>query len=253
LRGSEMVKFITSEKLSELPRIKHGFFTRLGGVSGGIYAQLNCGTRSDDERASIIQNRLLARKCLAKEATLVEIHQTHSDKVHIFDGDSGVVQADAIVTDQKNIALSVVTADCAPILFADEVAAVIGAVHAGWQGAQTGIIENTISAMCELGATPKNITAAIGPCIAQKSYEVGPEFFERINNDIYFLQSKKKNHYLFDLESYVSDLIRQRKVSKIDALGVDTYPEINDFFSYRRKSHLGEKDYGRQISIILQH
>ena len=158
-----MAEYLTSDKLSVLQTIKHGFFSRSGGLSNGIYATLNCGTHSHDEPNHVIKNRLTASSSLLPGAALVEIHQTHSNKVHIYKGDLTVVDADAVVTDRKNIALSVVTADCAPILFADNNASVIGAAHAGWQGARAGIIENTIAAMCELGAKCENIVAAIGP------------------------------------------------------------------------------------------
>lgn len=248
-----MASFITSDKLSNFSRVKHGFFNRSGGTSTGIYSKLNCGTHSDDNPDSITKNRNIAANSILQGSTLVEIHQTHSNNVHIFNGEVIVAQADAIVTDQKDIALSVVTADCAPILFADNDASVIGAAHAGWQGARSGIIENTVAAMCDLGARPENIVAAIGPCISKQSYEVGQEFYELINNDSYFEKSDRATHYMFDLESYVSDRIWQSEVTKIDTLGIDTYAEINNFFSYRRKTHLNEKDYGRQISIIAQH
>ena len=171
----------------------------------------------------------------------------------MFNGDLSVVDADAVVTDQKNVALSVVTADCAPILFADPKIGVIAAAHAGWQGARAGIIKNTVNCMRDLGANPENIVAAIGPCISQNNYEVGPEFYEKIANEDYFEKSTRENHYLFDLESYTSDKIWQTGITNIDPLGIDTYAEINNFFSYRRKTHLDENDYGRQISIILQH
>lgn len=247
-----MASYVSSKRLLDLSTIKHGFFSRSGGVSTGIYSKLNCGTHSGDDADNINQNRQIACNSILEGSTLVEIHQTHSPNVHVFNGDLSVVRADAVVTDCKNIALSVVTADCAPILFADNDASIIGAAHAGWQGARSGIIENTVAAMCELGAHPENIVAAIGPCITQQSYEVGPEFYELINNDNYFAQSERENHYMFDLESYVSDRIWQSEVTKIDPLGIDTYAEINNFFSYRRKTHLGEIDYGRQISIIVQ-
>lgn len=248
-----MVNYITSDKLNDCSSIKHGFFKRSGGVSSGIYAKLNCGTHSHDDPQNVIKNRLIAASSLQPGAKLVEIHQTHSSNVHVFNGDLTVVDADAIVTDQKNVALSVVTADCAPILFSDPDAGVIAAAHAGWQGARTGIIENTVSSMRDLGADPENIVAAIGPCISQDNYEVGPEFYERIAGEDYFKKSTRANHYLFDLESYTSDKIWQAGITKIDPVGIDTYAEINNFFSYRRKTHLDENDYGRQISIILQH
>ncbi|HRW29935.1 MAG TPA: peptidoglycan editing factor PgeF, partial [Emcibacteraceae bacterium] len=226
---------------------------RLGGVSTGIYHSLNCGTHSGDDGQNIAKNRLIASSTLLPGAALAEIHQTHSNKVHIFNGDIRTVDADAIVTNEKNVALSIVTADCAPVLFVDQFAAVIGAAHAGWKGARNGIIHNTIEAMCELGADRQNIVAAIGPCIAQKSYEVGDDLYKQIDNDSYFLPATRAGHYQFDLESYVFDRIWQNEVTKIDALGIDTYPYANNFFSYRRKTHLDEPDYGRQISIIVQH
>ncbi|MEZ5759235.1 MAG: peptidoglycan editing factor PgeF [Emcibacteraceae bacterium] len=242
-----------SEKLEKIANIKHGFFGRLGGVSSGIYHSLNCGTHSGDEAQNVTKNRLIASTTLLPGAALAEIHQTHSNKVHIFNGDIRTVDADAIVTNEKNVALSIVTADCAPVLFVDQFAAVIGAAHAGWKGARNGIIQNTIEAMCELGADRHNIVAAIGPCIAQKSYEVGEDLYRQIDNDSYFIPGPRAGHYQFDLESYVFDRIWQNEVTKIDALGLDTYPHANNFFSYRRKTHLDEPDYGRQISIIVQH
>lgn len=247
-----MAEYLTSQKLDSVPQTKHGFFTRQGGVSKDIYSSLNCGTHSHDDAESVIKNRVIALNSLNSTATLVEIHQTHTPLVHIFDGDLSVVQVDAIVSDRKNIALSVVTADCAPVLLADPDAGVIGAAHAGWKGAYYGIIKNTVEAMCKLGASVENITAAIGPCITQNSYEVGQEFNDKINNESYFKNSNRDNHYLFDLESYVFDRLWQNRITKIDTLNTDTYDEKNDLFSYRRKTHLSENDYGRQISIILQ-
>lgn len=247
-----MAEYVKSELLAKSNKIKHGFFTRNGGTSNGIYHSLNCGTYSNDHHENILKNRSLALHALSKKSKLIEIHQTHSNIVHIFDNQENIPDADAIVTDQKNIALSIVTADCAPVLFADEEAGVIGAAHAGWKGAFTGILENTITQMCELGATKENITAAIGPCISQASYEVGPEFFEKIQDDKYFLKSTNQGNFQFNLESYVYDKLLNTGLNNIDALNTDTYPINNGFFSYRRKTHLNEEDYGRQISIILQ-
>lgn len=247
-----MVKCVESEKLSLLPHIKHGFFKRSGGVSEGIYAKLNCRKMSKDIPGNVHKNRQMACESLSPAAKLFEIKQTHSSIVHTFDGYFIVPEADAVVTDQKNIALSVVTADCAPVLLSDPINGVIGAAHAGWKGASSGIIKNTVSAMIKLGAEAENIIAAIGPCIAQKSYEVGLEFFDQISDDNYFISSNRKDHYLFDLESFVSDRLWQSGVTKIDPLNIDTYDETNNFFSYRRRTHLEEEDYGCQISIILQ-
>ena len=248
-----MVSCVKSEKLSPLSQVSHGFFKRSGGVSSGLYAKLNCRKMSNDITENVQKNRELACGSLSPEATLFEIKQTHSATVHTFDGHFIVPEADAVVTNQKNIALSVVTADCAPVLLADPVANIIGAAHAGWKGAATGIIKNTVSAMVDLGAEVTNITAAIGPCIAQKSYEVGPDLFDQISDNNYFIPSTRDDHHLFDLESFVSDRLWQSGVTKIDPLHIDTYDETNNFFSYRRHTHMQEDDYGCQISIILQH
>lgn len=232
--------------------IKHGFFKRSGGVSNGIYSKLNCRSASADDPKNVKENRQIALRSLSNGATMANIKQIHSAYVHIYDNKYDIPEADAIVTNQKNIALSISTADCVPILFADPVAEVIGAAHAGWKGAHGGIVENTVSTMCEIGASVENITAAIGPCIAQKSYEVGPELYDKIADRNYFTMSKNVGHYMFDLENYVSDRLWQSEITKIDALHLDTYDETNNFFSYRRTTHFGEDDYGCQISIILQ-
>ena len=247
-----MASYHESEKLNKIPTIKHGFFKRSGGVSSGIYAKLNCRTTSNDDLFNVKKNRDIALKSLSHNAEMANIKQIHSARVHIYDGKRTAPEADGIVTDQKNVALSISTADCAPILLSDPVAGVIAAAHAGWKGAYGGIIENTVAAMCELGATTENITAAVGPCIAQKSYEVGPELYDAIANRTYFTMSKNVGRYMFDLENYVSDKLWQSKITNIDLLQLDTYNETNNFFSYRRTTHLGEKDYGCQISIIVQ-
>lgn len=247
-----MTNPVKSTLLNRLPTIKHGFFNKMGGCSQGIYSTLNCGTYSHDDPENVLKNRDIALKSLSNDAKLIEIHQTHSNHVHLYNGEDHVVDADAIVTDQANIALSIVTADCSPILLADAQAHIIAAVHAGWKGAASGIIENTVDKMCTLGADIKNIHAAIGPSIAQCSYEVGPEFYSEINDETYFIKSEKEDHYLFDLEKYVKDKLSANGIVNIDPLGIDTYDKVNDFFSYRRKTHLEESDYGRQISIILQ-
>ena len=247
-----MAESVKSIALSKLENIKHGFFTRNGGVSNGIYKSLNCGIYSNDKKDNIFKNRALACKGLSEQAQLIEIHQTHSNKVHVFNNHNTVPEADAIVTDQKNIALSIVTADCAPVLFADNKNSIIGAAHAGWKGAYSGILENTIAEMCKLGASKENIVAAIGPCIAQKSYEVGPEFFKKFRDKQYFTEISNAGFYQFNLETYVSDKLLEAGVKNIDFLNKDTYPPNNGFFSYRRKTHLNEDDYGRQISIIIQ-
>lgn len=247
-----MAEFFTSEMLSTIPQIKHGFFCRDGGVSKGIYSSLNCGVHSHDNSKNVLKNRNIAVSSLSDKAVLAEIHQIHSNKVHIIQDEFTVIDADGVVTDRDDIALSIVTADCAPVLFVDDNAHVIAASHAGWQGAYSGIIENTINTMCSIGADKKNITAAIGPCIAQKSYEVGPEFFNKIADEKFFKLSEKKGHFLFDLEGYVYSKLKACNILRIDKLSIDTYEQENNCFSYRRKTHMREDDYGRQVSIILQ-
>ncbi|MCC3861003.1 peptidoglycan editing factor PgeF [Pseudemcibacter aquimaris] len=247
-----MADFVISKPLSQNNSIKHGFFKRTGGHSDGIYASLNCGTYSGDHKDTILKNRSLACSTFSKNAKLIELHQIHSNKVVVYDENYEIADADGIVTDRRDIALSVVTADCAPVLFADANAGVIGAAHAGWKGAHTGVLDNTVDKMCVLGANRKNITAVIGPCIAQNSYEVGPDFFNAIDNEKYFLSSNNPDHHMFDLSGYVFDKLKGCGIGLIDALNIDTYDKKNDFFSYRRKTHLNENDYGRQISIILQ-
>ncbi|MDG1858053.1 MAG: peptidoglycan editing factor PgeF [Emcibacteraceae bacterium] len=244
-----MIDYIKSTLLK---KTKHGFFQKSGGCSTGIYSSLNTGTHSNDCSKLVHQNRNLAVQSLSTKAKLIEIHQTHSNVVHTYDGTDKVVEADAIVTHMSNIALSIVTADCAPVLFADQKAGIIGAAHAGWKGANSGIIENTVNAMCDLGSSKGNIIAAIGPCIAQCSYEVGPEFFKTISDEKYFKVSDNSDHYLFDLEMYIHNMLINVGILHIDTLSIDTYDKNNNFFSYRRKTHLKEEDYGRQISIILQ-
>ena len=217
---------------------------------------MNCGPGSSDEPKDIQKNlKIVSKKIKAKSKKIFLLNQVHSNKLHYLDKYSDINNkflGDALVTNKKNIPIAVLTADCVPILIYDNNLKIISVIHAGWKGAFTGILENTISKMCELGATKENITAAIGPCISQASYEVGPEFFEKIQDDKYFLKSTNEGNFQFNLESYVYDKLLSTGLNNIDALNTDTYPINNGFFSYRRKTHLNEEDYGRQISIILQ-
>lgn len=230
--------------------VLHGFFTRGGGVSTGIYGSLNCGPGSDDDPAHVVENRARALNPLSETADLIGLHQIHSNIVHIIDAPLRL-EGDGFVTNRPGLALSILTADCAPLLFADPQAGVIGAAHAGWKGAATGIIENTVQKMCDLGAERSRITAAIGPCIAQPSYEVGPEFYDKINDSRFFTPSNKNGHHQFDLPGYILAQLHKSGLTKIDHIARDTYCQEQDFFSYRRTTHRGENDYGRQISIIL--
>lgn len=238
--------------------IVHGFFTRAGGVSSGIYEGLNVGLGSADERKAVTENRRRVAGALrVAPEHLVTLHQVHSpDIVHVtdpFEGDRP--KADAMVTDRPGLALGVLTADCGPVLFADPQARVIGAAHAGWRGAFSGVLENTIAAMEELGARRESIVAVLGPAIGASNYEIGPEFIERLvkadsGNGRYFSPSGREGHALFDLNAYSLDRLAQAGV-ETDHIDMCTYAEEKLLFSYRRATHRGEKDYGRQISAIV--
>lgn len=238
--------------------IRHGYFTRIGGVSEGIYQGLNIGTGSADDRALVHENRRRVAQWMGVPADhLLTAYQIHSSDVIVarkpFTGERP--KADAIVTDRAGIAVGASTADCGPVLFADAEMRVIGAAHAGWKGAFTGVLENTITAMEALGAKRENIVAVLGPSIGPANYEVGPEFVERftsvdVANDRYFAPSGKAGHSLFDLNTYTIDRLRKAGVVA-ECLGRCTYAEENLFYSYRRTTHRKEPDYGRQVSAIV--
>lgn len=240
-----------------LDGVAHGFLARTGGASTGIYESLNVGIGSDDIKSDVETNRRRATEAVAPDATLVTVHQVHSPDVvtvtHAFpDGDRP--QVDAMVTDKPNLALGILTADCAPILLADRDAGVIGAAHAGWKGAMTGVAKSVVEAMEKLGADRSQITAAIGPCIGRGSYEVDDEFrkrFEAIEpeNEQYFRDGAPGHHY-FDLEAYVAAWLAFCGIQTVETLGLDTYTDEERFFSYRRATHRSEPDYGRQLSVI---
>lgn len=237
--------------------IRHGYFTRSGGVSEGIYRGLNVGLGSNDDRERVLENRrrVAAWFGLPLER-LATAHQIHSSDVVTIDGayDGTRAEADALVTATPGIALGVLAADCGPILFADAENRVIGAAHAGWKGALYGVLENTIEAMIKLGARREAIAACLGPSISQESYEVGPEFIERFTShdpayDAYFVASEQPGHAMFDLQKLTVDRLTAAGVAA-DMLGICTYPDVERFFSYRRTTHAKEADYGRQISAI---
>ncbi|WP_028032631.1 peptidoglycan editing factor PgeF [Chelativorans sp. J32] len=238
--------------------VRHGFFTRRGGVSTGIFESLNVGLGSTDSSESVRENRRRVSVAMGVTAEdLVTLHQCHSAEVvtveEPFPADSRP-KADALVTSRPGLALGVLAADCGPVLFADAEAQVIGAAHAGWKGALTGVLENTIAAMERLGARRERVAAVLGPSISQENYEVGPEFIERFvqadgGNARYFRDSGRAGHALFDLNLYTIDRLTRAGV-KAEALGRCTYADGDCFFSYRRATHRGEPDYGRQISAI---
>jgi hypothetical protein len=242
-------------------RIAHGFFGRTGGVSKGIYESLNCGTGSKDDPMAVLENRRRATGALtdSDSARLVTCYQIHSAIAVSVSGPWDVREnpkADAMVTDRTGIMLGILTADCAPVLLADAQAHVVGAAHAGWNGAISGVIESVVSAMTELGAARERISASIGPSISQAAYEVGPEFEERFRDadtdfSTYFEQAERLGHWQFDLEGFVAHRLAQAGVGSVNPLGACTYAREADFFSYRRATHRGEPDYGRQLSAIM--
>jgi polyphenol oxidase len=246
---------LTSPLLDGLP---HGFLGSGGGVSSGLYASLNVGLGSGDDPARVQENRRRAGAAVLPGAALATVHQVHSADAVLVDApfaDDARPAADALVTTRPGLLIGVLTADCAPILFADSEAGVVGAAHAGWGGAFGGIIASTVSLMLLHGAQLSRICAAIGPCIAQRSYEVGEEFLARFltedaSHERYFAAGRSAGKYQFDLEGFVALRLAQAGVARIDLLGEDTYAQETRFFSYRRTTHRKESDYGRQISLI---
>lgn len=243
----------------ECANLRHGFFTRKGGVSEGIYASLNCGPGSSDDAAAVQENRRRAvDKAGLNSAPLVTCYQVHSaDVVRVTEpwAQADAPKADALVTKQKGIALGVLTADCAPVLFCDAQAGVVGAAHAGWKGAVGGVLEATVLEMTRLGAKPQNIRAAVGPCIHQKSYEVGTELCEAVLKAsewayALFEPSGRAEHYQFDLPGYVAGRLARMELGRFEVLAFDTYADDQQFFSYRRTTHQGGGDYGRELSLI---
>lgn len=250
---------ITSEALAS-PHIRHGFFTRQGGHSSGIFASLNCGMGSGDDKALVIKNRTAVAAALGvDEAHLLTAFQVHSPTaLHVTVPWEAAdrPRVDALVTATPGLALAVLTADCGPILFADVKAGVIGAAHAGWKGALTGITAATLAAMEKLGAKRANIVAVIGPMISQNAYEVGPEFPERFidagaTNARFFTPSQRQGHSMFDLSGYLESRLRTEGVGTVVNTGFCTFSDEQRFYSYRRTTHRREKDYGRQISAIV--
>ncbi len=251
--------FVKAHSL-EAARIAHGFFLRTGGVSEGIFASLNCGRGSGDARDRVEENRARAASALGIDsAVLIGPRQSHSPRAVVADSPwiaAEAPDADAIVTRTPGLAMSVLTADCAPLLMADANAGVIAAVHAGWKGAKAGVIEGAIEAMESLGAHVSRIAAAIGPAISQAAYEVGPEFKAAfvagcIDNEKYFSQPQGDGHPHFDLPAYVKDRLTLLGIANIQDLALCTYENELILFSYRRSCHRAEPDYGRQISAIV--
>jgi len=237
-----------------LEGIPHGFLTRKGGVSTGPIAGLNVGYGSGEDRACVAENRRLAGDAVLAGASVVAVHQLHSATcvtvVRAWD-DEHRSAADALATREPGLLLGIVTADCAPVLLADRQAGVVGAAHAGWRGAVSGVIEAVVAAMEELGARRERIAAAIGPAIAQASYDVGEDFRTHFGaEDACFFAPGRPGHFQFDLEAYVAARLGKAGIGEVEALGLDTYADEARFYSYRRSVYRGEPNYGRQFSLI---
>jgi YfiH family protein len=251
---------IQAASLAALPGIRHGFFTRAGGVSEGIYASLNGGTGSRDVPANVAQNRARMAAALEVEPShLLTAYQIHSAQVVTVTAPwshDARPRADAIVTRRRGLAIGVTTADCGPILFADDEAGVIGVAHAGWRGALHGVLEATVGALEVCGARRDRITVAIGPMIRQPNYEVGPEFVTQFvtadgTNLRFFRPSGRASHALFDLAGYIAARLRRQGIGRIEDIGRCTYGEPQTFFSYRGSVHRKEADYGRHVNAIV--
>ncbi|HZC57193.1 MAG TPA: peptidoglycan editing factor PgeF [Xanthobacteraceae bacterium] len=242
-----------------LTGIRHAFFTRAGGVSGGLFASLNGGIGSKDDAAHVAENRSRMAGALGVEPRrFLTLYQIHSPNVVVAEAPWTAEErprADAIVTRMRALAIGVTTADCGPVLFADPQAGVIGAAHAGWRGALAGVIEATVEAMERLGAARGHIRAAIGPMIRQSNYEVGPDLIARFAaedgaSSRFFAPASRNGHALFDLGGYVAARLVRTGVSEVEDLGLCTYADPDRFFSYRRTTHRAEPDYGRHVNAI---
>ena len=249
---------ILDPALSALPEISHAFFTRKGGVSEGIYASLNGGIGSSDEPERVLENRRrMAQALSVAPDALISVYQVHSPDAVFVEGPWGSERptADAMVTTMPGLALAITTADCGPVLFADAQTGVIGAAHAGWRGAVTGVLESTVQAMERLGADRSRIVAVLGPTISQAAYEVGTEFVERFAQEApghgqFFKASANPGHAMFDLPGLIGARLQAVGVAAFTDLGLCTYSDEERFFSYRRTTHRKEPDYGRLISAI---
>lgn len=251
---------IEAECLKEIPGIAHGFFTRQGGVSSGVYASLNCGPGSSDDRQCVLENRRrVAERLGTSTSLLLTCRQVHSAEA-VCASEPWTVEtmpsADAIVTATPGLAVGALAADCAPVLFADPAAGVVAAAHAGWKGALSGILESTIASMERLGAQRRHIRAALGPCIGPQAYEVGPEFEATFlqsgaANGRFFVRESPAHRPRFDLPGYVLYRLERAGLGTVESATCCTYLNEDRLFSYRRATHRREADYGRQISAIV--
>jgi len=248
-----------SKRLKNISNLKHCFFSRKNGVSKGIYNSLNCGINSKDNKENIIQNiNIVSKKLNCEKKPIIALNQNHGNKVICFNNQKDIknnIIGDAIVTTLKNVAISVLTADCVPILFYNPKKKIIGCVHAGWKGALNGIIENTVDKFMELNSNTRDLLAAIGPCISHRHYEVGHDFYKKFvdqnnNNQQFFIVLNNKK-YLFNIRGYINAKLTRLGINNIDHIEMDTFSNKENFFSYRRSKKNGDKDYGRCISVII--
>ena len=249
---------IKSKKLSKIKKLKHGFFNSKGGISKDIYKSLNCGPGSEDKPSNVRKNLELVRKKIKNSAKdIFLLNQIHSNKFIYVDENyqfKSKPKVDAVITNQKNLPIAILTADCVPILICDHQRRIIAAIHAGWKGAYKGIIDKVIKFMIKKGSKPKNITAVIGPSISIDNYEVQNDFKNKFlkknkRNKIFFKIKRKKLY--FDLSNYVKSMLLKNKIKKIEKIKIDTFDFKNKFFSARRALGLKHADYGRNISIIM--
>ncbi len=254
-----MLERITAKCLTGVG-VRHGFFTRKGGVSEGIYAGLNCGFGSSDEHEAVAENRRRVAGCLSPStSSVLTVHQVHSAVAVVVDRDiarADLPKVDGLVTKSRGLVIGALAADCAPVLFADREAGVIGAAHAGWRGAAGGIVEATVAAMETLGARRERIAACVGPCINQRNYEVGEDFKANLvaknaENAAFFVNAGASGLPHFDLPGFVAAQLAKARVATIERQTPCTYENESLFFSFRRTTHRKEPDYGRQISAIV--
>ena len=249
---------IKSKRLSKFKSIKHAFFNKLGGKSTGTFKSLNCGTGSSDKKTNVLKNlEIVGRKFRAKSKEIILLKQVHSSKFHYISKHTkfnNKFEGDALITNKKYLPIAVLTADCAPILIYDADKKMVAAIHAGWKGAYKGIVKKVVKFMIKKGCSPKNITAAVGPCISSKNYQVKEDFKKKFikkdkKNIIFFKKNKNKNY--FNLNKYVHSQLKSLNIKKIDIIDKDTFNVKNNFFSARRSISHNETDYGRNISIIM--
>ena len=250
---------IKSKKLNKFQSINHAFFNRVGGKSTGIFKSLNCGPGSTDTKKDILKNLTIVRKKINTDSKkIILLNQIHSDKFYFIDKNSKLLKnklkGDALITNKTDLPIAVLTADCAPILIHDDKAKMIAAIHAGWKGAYKGIVAKVVSFMIKKGCSSKNMTAAIGPCIAVNNYEVKEDFIKKFikknkKNKIFF--KKMNNKRYFDLNKYIQSHLKALNIKKIDIINKDTFNPKNNFFSARRSIKRKENDYGRNISLIM--